>query len=80
MPSYVVYKGRVPGVYQNWAECVRQVQGFRGYIYVWYNTMAEAEARYAHYLARQRRDRIKTVIIVMHLIVTAYLVYVFLVR
>ena len=65
MPSYVVYKGRVPGVYQNWAECVRQVQGFRDCLYVWYNTMAEAEARYVHYLARQRRDRMKTVIIVM---------------
>ena len=80
MPSYVVYKGRVPGVYHNWVDCLREVQGYRGCIYVQYNTMAEAEAIYAHYLARQRRDRMKTVIIVMQLIVTAYLVYLFLVR
>ena len=80
MLSYVVYKGRVPRVYHNWVECVRQVQGFRGCIYVWYNTMAEAEARYAHYLARQRMDRMKTVIIVIQLIVTVYLIYLFQVR
>ena len=79
MPSYVVYKGRVPGVYHNWVDCARQVQGFRGCIYISYNTMAEAEARYTHYVARERRDRMKTIIIVVMLIVTASLVYVLLV-
>ena len=76
MPSYVVYKGRVPGVYHNWGDCLREVQGYRGCIYVSYNTMAEAEARYAHYLAVERRDWMKTIIIVLHLMVTAFLVYV----
>ena len=79
MPSYVVYKGRVPGVYHNWGDCLREVQGYRGCIYVLYNTMAEAEARYAHYLAVERRDWMKTIIIVVMLIVTASLVYVLLV-
>ena len=74
MPSYVMYKGKVPGVYHNWGDCVRQVQGFRGCIYIWYNTMAEAEARYTHHVARERRDRMKTIIIV-----TTSLVYVLLV-
>ena len=70
MPSYVVYKGRV--------DCLREVQGYRGCIYVQYNTMAEAEARYAHYLAVERRDWMKTIIIVLQLMFTAFLVYVLL--
>ena len=77
MPSYVVYKGRVPGVYHNWVDCLREVQGYGGCIYVQYNTMAEAEARYTHYLAVERRDRMKT-IIVLQLMLTAFLVYVIL--
>ena len=78
MPSYVVYKGRIPGVYHNWVDCLREVQGYRGCIYVQYNTMADAEARYAHYLAVERRDRMKTIIIVLQLMLTAFLVYVLL--
>ena len=42
--------------------------------------MAEAQARYAHFLAEEmremRRNRMKTIIIVILLIVTALLVYV----
>ena len=78
MPSYVVYKGRVPGVYHNWVGCPREVQGYRGCIYVQYNTMAEAEARYVQYLAVERRDWMKTIIIVLQLMLTAFLVYVLL--
>nr|XP_040244103.1 uncharacterized protein LOC109755902 [Aegilops tauschii subsp. strangulata] len=33
MPSYVVYKGRVPGVYDDWEECQRQVHRFNGNSY-----------------------------------------------
>jgi hypothetical protein len=51
MSSYVVYKGRVPGVYANWENCWRHVHHFRTCIYTWYNTMEEAEVRYMHYLA-----------------------------
>ena len=79
MSSYVVYKGRVPGVYHNWVDCARQMQGFRGWIYISYNTMTEEETRYVHYVARERRDRMKTIIIAMQLIVTTSLVYVLLV-
>ena len=28
MSSYVVYKGKVPGVYDDWKECRRQVRHF----------------------------------------------------
>ena len=81
MPSYVVYKGKVPGVYDDWEECRRQVHRFSGNSYKGYTTRAEAKSRYARYLAgegRERwRNRMKTSFIVMMLIVmTATLFYV----
>ena len=81
MPSYVVYKGKVPGVYYDWEECQRQVHCFCGNSYKGYTTRAEAEARYARYLAgerrKRRRNRMKTSFITMMLIVmTAALFYV----
>ena len=57
MPSYVVYKGKVPGVYEDWEECRRQVHCFGGNSYKGYTTRAEAESRYARYLAGERRER-----------------------
>ena len=47
MPWYVVYKGKVPGVYDDWEECRRQVHPFSGNSYKGYTTRAEAESRYA---------------------------------
>ena len=80
MPSYVVYKGEVPGVYDDWEECWRQVHRFSGNSYKGYNTRAEAEARYTRYLVGERRERrrnrMKTSFIAMMLIVTASLFYV----
>ena len=81
MLSYAVYKGKVPGVYDDWEECQRQVHHFSGNNYKGYITRAEAEARYARYLAGERRERrrnrMKTSFITMMLIVmTASLFYV----
>ena len=80
MPSYVVYKGEVPGVYDDWEECRRQVHRFSGNSYKGYTTRAEAEVRYARYLAGERRERrrnrMKISFIAMMLIVTATLFYV----
>ena len=61
MTWYVVYKGRVPGVYDDWEDCRRQVHRFNGNSYKGYTTMAKAEARYTRYLAGVRtRNRMKT--------------------
>ena len=80
MPSYVVYKGKVPGVYDDWEECRRQVHRFSGNSYKGYTTRAEAEVRYARYLAGERRERrrnmMKISFIARMLIVTATLFYV----
>ena len=81
MPSYVVYKGKVPGVYDDWEECRRQVHRFSGNSYKGYTTRAEAESKYARCLALERREhwrnQMKTNFIAMMLIVmTAALFYV----
>ena len=81
MPWYVEYKGKVPGVYDDWEECRRQVHPFSGNSYKGYTTRAEAESRYVRYLAGERRERwrnrVKTSLITMMLIVmTAPLFYV----
>ena len=52
-----MYKGKVPGVYDDWEECRRQVHRFSGNSYKGYTTRAEAESRYARYLAGERRER-----------------------
>ena len=79
MTWYVVYKGRVPGVYDDWEDCRRQVHRFSGNSYKGYNTRAEAEARYTRYLAgERRRNRMKTTYVVLMLTVPAFLFYVFL--
>ena len=80
MPSYVVYKGKVPRVYDDWEECRRQVHHFSGNSYKGYTTRAEAEARYTRYLLGERRERRRSRMeirfIAMMLIVTATLFYV----
>lgn len=43
---YVVYKGRVPGVYEHWEDVHKQVNGFKGNCQKGYATKAEAEAHW----------------------------------
>jgi len=40
---YVVKKGRTPGIYTTWAECLAQVDKFSGAVYKSYKSRAEAE-------------------------------------
>ena len=80
MSSYVVYKGKVPGVYNDWEECRRQVHRFIGNSYKGYTTRVEPECRYARYLAGERRERrrnrMETSLIAMMLIVMLYVMVV----
>lgn len=41
---YAVLTGRRPGIYKTWAECQRQVTGFKGARFKGFVTLAEAEA------------------------------------
>jgi viroplasmin and RNaseH domain-containing protein len=84
MTWYVVYKGKVPGVYDDWEECRRQVHRFSGNSYKGYYSLAEAQTRYANYLARERtremeRSRMTTFLVMMLTAVTVFIFYVFLV-
>lgn len=79
MTWYVVYKGRVPGVYHEWEDCRKQVHRFSGNSYKGFNTLAEAEASYALFLPGERREarrkRMKTTFVVMMFIVTVLLLF-----
>ena len=80
MTWYVVYKGKVPGVYDEWEDCRKQVHGFCGNSYKGYNSREEAEARYMKHLAGERKNKMKTSnIIPILLIVIAFLLYVIIV-
>jgi viroplasmin and RNaseH domain-containing protein len=84
MMWYVMYKGKVPGVYDDREECRRQVHRFNGNSYKGYHTLAEAQTRYANYLARERtremeRSRMTTFLVMMLTAATIFLFYVFLV-
>jgi viroplasmin and RNaseH domain-containing protein len=80
---YVVFEGRVPGVYDQWEDCLKQVNKFKGNSYKGYKTKEEAETRYMiHLLAeeKRRRNRMKTFIVIPFLlIVLAFLLYLILV-
>ena len=43
---YVVWQGRSPGVYSNWAECQAQISGFSAAKYKSFSTRSAAEAAY----------------------------------
>jgi ribonuclease HI len=49
MRWYVVFEGRVPGVYDKWEDCFKQVNKFRSNNYKGFKTREEAEARYKNY-------------------------------
>ena len=77
MTCYVVYIGRVPGVYDHWEDCLKQVNKFKGNSYKGYNTRAEAESRWANHLgAETRANRMKTIYIATALLLVAFLLYV----
>ena len=46
MKCYVVFDGRVPGVYDKWKDCHRQVNKFFGNNYEGYATRKEAVAKW----------------------------------
>jgi viroplasmin and RNaseH domain-containing protein len=69
---YVVYKGWVSGVYDNWEDCQKQVNKFSGNSYKGYLTRELAEARWRIYLLGKQRNnnRMKTLMIVLPVLLT----------
>lgn len=54
---YVVKVGRKPGIYKNWTECKKQVDGFSGAVYKSFLNIVEAEAYlWGTKLENEKRD------------------------
>ena len=75
---YVVFKGKVPGVYDEWEHYSEQVTKFSGNRYKGYKSREEAEARWMNHLLEEERKKnwMKTVIVIPVLLtVIAVLLY-----
>jgi hypothetical protein len=62
---YVVYVGRVPGVYEEWPDCHKQVNGFKGNSYKSYMTREVAEKKWRNHLRRNNRMITRTNLVVI---------------
>ena len=74
---YVVYIGRVPGVYEQWQDCHMQVNGFSGNSYKGYMSRAVAEEMWRNHLRRKNRMRNFIVITTTLLFVVGSVLYFF---
>ena len=53
---YVVHRGKVPGIYNSWEECQKQVNGYNNNIYKGFKTRKEAEDYYNHKVGNDARQ------------------------
>ena len=76
---YVVYVGRVPGVYDHWPAAQAQVHRYPGASHKGFNTRAEAESSYLRWTLQheQGRDR-RYYIATLFLMLIALLFYIML--
>lgn len=58
MTWYVVFEGRVPGVYEEWEDCKKQVHKFSGNCYKGYPTRQEAVAKWRKH--QSNKSKMKT--------------------
>ena len=63
MTWYVVYKGRVTGVYEKWEDCQKQVNKFSGNCYKGYVTRQEAVAKWRNHVHLSNKNRMKTLVV-----------------
>lgn len=56
---YVVWKGRTPGVYDNWEDCKHEVEGFQGALYKGFPDKASAEEAYAQGYEKVKGERLE---------------------
>lgn len=56
---YVVWKGRTPGIYDNWEACKKEVEGFQGALYKGFPDLASAEAAYAQGYDKVKGERLE---------------------
>ncbi|KAK1643058.1 hypothetical protein QYE76_060863 [Lolium multiflorum] len=71
MTYYVVFEGRVPGVYEEWEECKKQVHKFSGNCYKGYPTRHEAVAKWRAHQANKSKMKTFLVLSLLLTIVAA---------
>ncbi|QHO47649.1 hypothetical protein S83_020549 [Arachis hypogaea] len=54
---YVVFRGRVPGMYNSWEEASNQVIEYPGYSYKGFNNWFDAHNEWMNHLIRKIRER-----------------------
>ena len=77
---YVVYEGKVPGVYDEWYECQAQVEGVSGASHKGFKSRQEGEGSYLRFMQARERTRNRHLmycIVPLSLIVIALLAYTF---
>lgn len=73
---YVVYRGRVPGVYEEWEDCRQQVNNFSGNSYKGYKTRELAVAKWRRHLWKKNRMKIMVLVLLTVVAVVLYSVIV----
>ena len=76
MTYYVVFEGRVPGVYEEWEECKKQVHKFSGNCYKGYPTRHEAVAKRRVHQANKSKMKAFLVLSLLLTIVAAVLYFI----
>jgi ribonuclease HI len=74
MTHYVVFEGRVPGVYDEWKDCKKQVHKFSGNCYKGYVTREEAVAKWRNH---QSKNKMKNLVVLLLLLTIAAVVLYF---
>jgi ribonuclease HI len=77
MTYYVVFEGRVPGVYGKWKDCLAQVHKFSGNCYQGYQTRQEAEAMWREHLASKNKNKMRTCVVLSLLLIIAAVVVIY---
>jgi viroplasmin and RNaseH domain-containing protein len=73
---YVVYSGRVPGVYEEWEDYQAQVTNFSGNCYKGYKTRELAVSKWRRHVWKKNRMKILIMVPIL-LIIVAGVIYSF---
>jgi viroplasmin and RNaseH domain-containing protein len=72
----VVFEGRVPGVYEDWEDCKKQVHKSSGNCYKGYVTRQEAVAKWRNHLSNKSKMKTFVVLPLLLTIVAAILYFI----
>ena len=80
MKCYVVFDGRVPGVYDKWEDCHRQVNKFSGNNYKGYVTREEAIAKWRDHTRKRNRMLVNRMVVLPLILLTITALVLYMIR